>query len=91
MKLRENDIVYNNLIKQYEFLNTDMIWNMKDYTKISISDMQNSHIQNCINMLKKKYPNSTREAWIDIFDDVLFKRRNLKLNKIYQIIKKNKL
>ncbi len=91
MKLKENDWVYNDLIKKYKSLKDDMIWEMKDGTEICISKMENSHMQNCINMLKRNYPNSTREAWIDIFSDALSKRRNLKLNKIVHIInEKNK-
>jgi len=55
---------------------------MKDGTEIMIKDMEDSHVKNTINMLKGKLQTDTRSAWIYIFEDVLHKRRFIKINKI---------
>ena len=85
------DWIYDVLMEDYKNLGTNMIWKMKDGTEISICNMETSHIRNCINMLKRNQSNSTREAWIDIFNDALLKRRDVKLDKLMKIINdKNK-
>ena len=74
------------LLKQYGWEGFEMKWRMKDGTRIKIKDMEDSHIRNCVNMLRRNEVNETRKAWIEIFTDVQIKRRRLKLEKI-----KNKL
>lgn len=58
------------------------IWTQKDGTKISISKMTNSHMQNCINMLKRKIANNTgnefTELWINKFEKELEFRQYVK-------------
>lgn len=53
-------------------------WTQRDGTVINISDMEHSHIQNCIQMLKRqeeKYgTDDIREAWIDRFTKELERR-----------------
>lgn len=54
-------------------------WTQRDGTVINISDMEHSHIQNCIQMLKRqeeKYgTDDIREVWIDQFTEEI-ERRN---------------
>ena len=58
------------------------IWTQKDGTKISISKMTNSHMQNCINMLKRKLDKNTEneftELWINRFEKELEFRQYVK-------------
>ena len=84
--VRVSDDYYKDLIGEYELYGFSMLWSMKDGTDIMINDMKDSHIRNCINMLKRNTLTETRRAWIDIFTDVQLKRRALKIDKI-----KNKL
>jgi len=83
--------IYDDLISEYKEIGNDMVWIMKDGTEIFIKNMETSHIKNCINMLKRTKKNETKLAWIDIFTDVLMKRRESKLNKILDNINDNKL
>ena len=78
----ELDSLYNRKIYMYKKLKFDMIWTMKDGTEIMIKDMEDSHVKNTINMLKGKLQTDTRSAWIYIFEDVMIKRRFIKINKI---------
>lgn len=73
---------YNELITDYKVLSMEMEWQMKDGESIKINTMKDSHIKNCINMLKRNTPNGTRSGWIYIFEDVIMNRRSLKINKI---------
>ena len=82
MSAIDDDDYYNDLINQYKYEQFHMNWRMKDGTGILIKDMKDSHIKNCINMLKRNTLTETRRAWIDIFVDVQLKRRVLKLEKI---------
>ena len=82
----EYDNFYKDLMEQYEHEGFSMIWTMKDGTDIMFKDMKDSHIRNCINMLRRNILTETRRAWIDILVDVQLKRRALKIDKI-----KNKL
>ena len=77
---------YDSLMSEYETFGIHMIWEMKDGTDIEIKDMKTSHIQNCINMLHRNWENETKNAWIDIFNDVLIKRRGSKINKLLENI-----
>lgn len=84
------DSIYIYHIQRYKKYNYDMNWEMKNGIFIKIKDMKDSHIKNCINMLNRKKENATRIAWIDIFEDVKLKRRNLKINNIInEIHRKN--
>ena len=86
MKRNFLDSAYDSMIQDYKDNGFDMIWTMRDNTEILIKDMEDSHIRNCINMLKRNGTNDVKKAWIDIFTDVQIKRRKLKLERI-----KNKL
>lgn len=77
---------YEVIIGMYKKQQFSMRWEMKDGKEILIKDMEDSHIRNCINMMKRNPLNDSRRAWIEIFTDVQIKRRKLKLDKI-----KNKL
>lgn len=74
--------LYNELMTDYYTYSMSLSWTMKNGEDIIISDMKDSHIKNCINMIKNKPDNGYRIAWIEIFNDVLLKRRKLKINKI---------
>ena len=78
---------YNEVIEIYKNEGMEMTWVMKDGSEIKLKDMKDSHIQNCINMLKRNEPTDMRKAWIDIFEDVKIKRRGLKLIEIVDKIK----
>ena len=73
---------YDILLTGYKDAGFDMEWTMKDGTNIKIRDMEDSHVRNCIRMMKSKPTNQVREVWIKIFTDVEMKRRKLKLEKI---------
>lgn len=74
--------VYQSILDTYKNVGMNMVWVMKDDTEIKIKDMEDRHIQNCINMLKNKEKTHRRTAWIDVFEDVKIKRRKIKLIKI---------
>lgn len=78
---------YNELITDYKVLEMDLEWVMRDGTPILLKDMEDSHIKNCINMLKRRQVvNGNRLAWIYILENVSMIRRCLKINKIKNII-----
>lgn len=77
-----NDVVW----RQYEHEGFEMRWRMKDGSWIRIKNMEDSHVKNCINMLRRNEPTETRKAWIEVFSDVIVKRRRLKLDKIMKKI-----
>ena len=58
----------------------DGVWIQRDGTEIRIKDMKNSHIRNCINMLKGKQnydpanKNSVANKYIQCFEKELNKR-----------------
>lgn len=72
----------DDLIKEYQDKGFSMIWTMKDGTEILLKNMEDSHINNCIKMLRRNSLTETRRSWIDIFIDVQLKRRKLKIDKI---------
>jgi len=83
-----NKNIYLNMLREYKYSGNNVIWVHSDNTEIKIEDMDDSHIRNTINMLKRKpSKNSIRIAWIHIFEDVLYKRRFNKINKITNNIK----
>lgn len=52
------------------------IWTQRDGTEISLKDMTDTHIQNCINMLERKqYKSDIVYAWIKRFKEELVSRR----------------
>lgn len=75
-------------LDEYKIYGDNLTWSMKDGTLIKIKDMETRHIKNCINMLNKKQsPNKGIQSWIYIFEDVILKRRQYKINKIKENIK----
>ena len=82
----EGNNYYNNIMDLYKREGFSMLWTMKDGDDIMIEDMKDSHIQNCINMMKRNPLTETRRAWIDILTDVQVKRRRLKIEKIKEKI-----
>lgn len=81
-KVKLSNDYYQDLMDEYHSMGSSMIWSMKDGTDILIRFMEDSHVKNCINMLKRNALTETRRAWLDIFTDVQLKRRALKLEKI---------
>lgn len=77
-----NEEIYNEIINDYKTNGMKHIWTMKNGDEISLCDMKDSHVQNCKNMLLKLEQTSGRKAWIEIFSDVILRRRERKINKI---------
>ena len=50
-------------------------WKCKDGSVVNVEDMETSHIQNCIKMLKTK---KTGKIWIERFEKELERRENFK-------------
>lgn len=82
-----SDDPYKEIIRLYKKRGDNMEWEMKDGNMIKIKNMESSHVKNCINMMNRKPSNQTRKAWIEIFEDVIVKRRTQKINKIKENIK----
>ena len=78
---------YEDILEEYNEMGLEMTWVMKDGKEIMLKDMEDSHIKNCLNMLKRNEPNEIRRGWIDIFEDVQIKRRCEKIEKIANEIK----
>lgn len=73
---------YEWLLGEYKIKGDELDWVMKNGDGIQIKNMKDSHVKNCINMLRKKESNDTRRAWIIILDDVWMDRRAGKIHKI---------
>lgn len=52
------------------------IWHTKSGQHLDIKTMSDTHIQNCINMLKSNDKTDTYIAWIDAFEKELERRAN---------------
>ena len=78
---------YSEILYEYKRYGDNLEWEMKDGTMIKIKNMETSHVKNCINMMSKKHMNGTRRAWVEIFEDVIVKRRSQKINKLKENIK----
>ena len=74
--------MYLIIINDYKRNGLDTIWTMKNGDEILLRDMEDSHVRNCKNMLLKMDQTGSRRAWIEIFSDVILKRRERKINKI---------
>lgn len=82
INMRDSDI-YDIIIDEYNKYGMDYLWTKKDGTEIKLGDMETSHIKSCINMLNNSiFKKITTYAYIDIFEDVILKRRELKIKKI---------
>lgn len=59
-----------------------MEWEQIDGTMVRVRDMTDSHIRNCINMLKRNIANHGAddlwELWIDAFEGEMCKREKMK-------------
>lgn len=90
------ETMYEIIIGEYQQDGDEMIWTMRNGDEIMVKDMVASHIKNCITMLvvaaNADSSYDARTAWVEIFTDVLMKRRLLKLEKIKTVIneKENK-
>ncbi len=51
------------------------IWIMRSGKKIRVSDMETSHIENSLNMIKRKKATSTSLIFVKIFEDELKSRK----------------
>jgi len=80
---------YTSLIQEYKDLGDEMVWDMKDGTPIGLKDMEDSHIKNTINMLKRKPLTNTRSAWLEIFESESLNRRFKKIDKLKKNINSN--
>ena len=78
----EEDSNYIRIMDLYKHDGFSMLWEMKSGEFIKIEDMKDSHVQNCINMMRRNPLTETRRGWIDVFTDVQVKRRRLKIEKI---------
>ena len=50
------------------------IWTTKDGTKIPVKDMTDSHIQNIINLIKRKDKRDYYLPWLKVFEEELENR-----------------
>lgn len=82
---------YEWIIHDYKAFGEGIAWTMKDGTDIFVKDMKESHIINSMNMLKRKAFNGTRKAWIEVFEDVLLRKRAKKVVKLIDNINDKKL
>jgi hypothetical protein len=51
----------------------ELTWLTKDEGEIKVKNMKDSHLKNCINMLRRKKEDA--DFWIAIFEDELYSRR----------------
>jgi hypothetical protein len=93
--IKECDFDSDSLYDKYKKLGMNLIWTKRNFEEIKICDMTDEHIKNVIRMLNKKSIfNSiydTTNEWLDIFADVLIKRRTIKLNKLKKNINERRL
>ena len=80
---------FDNPYEAYQTLGMDMVWTMRNFDEIKIKDMEDSHVYNCIHMLKKNInknyfggDKTHSHYWVEVFEDVILKRRIQKINKI---------
>ena len=82
------EIEYDTIYDAYLDFGMELEWTMRDFTEIKLCDMTDEHIRGCINMLSKNKFKTNKQSWINVFQDVLMKRRTLKINKLKNNIKK---
>ena len=73
---------YTSLKQKYRDEGDDIFWTMKDGTPIKIKNMDDRHVKNTANMLRRKPYNGSREAWIEILESEQLRRRFMKINKL---------
>ena len=76
------DDIYNMVMSRYRMQGFDMKWDNKDGTYIKIKDMDDGEIRNSLKIMRSTNITDTKRAWIDIFADVIVKRRKFKLDKL---------
>ena len=95
MKNKQYD--FDNPYEAYQTLGMDMVWMMRNFDEIKLKDMEDSHIYSCIRMLKKNISKKSfggektySEYWVDVFEDVVFKRRLQKIKTFKNNINENR-
>jgi len=83
---------FEDILSAYNAFGMELLWTKRDFTEIKICDMDDNHINNTLGMLNKairydksRYKDSMKsssEEWVEVFTDVQFKRRIIKLNKL---------
>ena len=88
---------FDNPYEAYQTISMDMVWTTRNFDEIKLKDMEDSHIYKCINMLKKNISKKSfdgektnSEYWVDVFEDVVFKRRLEKIKTIKNNINGNR-
>lgn len=95
MKNKQYD--FDNPYEAYQTISMDMVWVMRNFDEIKLKDMEDSHIYNCIRMLKKNISKKSfggekthSEYWVEVFEDVVLKRRLEKIKTIKNNINGNR-
>lgn len=72
-------------MEDYWFRLEHGIWTMADGKEISVKNMSEDHIDNCINMIKRKsYLNDLDRAWLEVFEEE-FNRRERRIKNGYTL------
>lgn len=97
MLMENKQYDFDNPYEAYQTIGMDMVWTMRNFDEIKIKDMEDSHVHNCIRMLKKNISKGIfggkkthSEYWVDIFEDVVLKRRTEKIKTIKNNINGNR-
>lgn len=83
----EYDYEYKGIIYDYQCDGMDLIWETKYGKNIPVKNLNESYMKMIINMIECGDLRNSK-AWIEIFKDVIVKKRFEKINKIKNNIKK---
>ena len=83
-----DEAVYAEIRFTYIELGMELEWTMREGDTIKIKDMNDSHIQKCLNMMRRKELNGNRKGWISVFEDVQIVRRKEKIDKLKNEIRR---
>lgn len=95
--MKDEQYNFDNPYEAYQVLGMDMVWTMRDHNEIKLKDMDDSHVYNCIRMLNKNINKiiepdikTSSHYWVEVFEDVVLKRRLEKIKTIKNNINENR-